>query len=46
MLCLESRLGMIAENKEGVICISLNRDSVLSGKSGKDTTDVSRAEFN
>lgn len=36
---------MIIETMEGVICISLNRDSVLSGKLGRDTPDVSRIEF-
>lgn len=36
---------MIAETTEGDICISLNRDSVLSGELGKDTPDKSRVEF-
>lgn len=40
-----SRLEMIAETMEGVICISINRESVLSGKLGRNTSDESRLEL-
>lgn len=36
---------MIAETIYGVICISLNRNSVLSGKLGKDTPDGPSVEL-
>lgn len=35
---------MISEITEGVICISVNRDSNLRGKSWKDTPDDSSIE--
>lgn len=36
---------MEGETTDRVICISLNRDSVLNGKSGTDTPDDSRVEL-
>lgn len=36
---------MIAENMDGVICISINRDSVLSGNSCKDIPDELIVDF-
>lgn len=39
------RLVMIAKPRELAICTSFNRDSVLSGKSGKGTPEESRVEI-
>lgn len=35
----------MAETIEGVICISFNGDSVLSGKFGRDTPVISKVKF-
>lgn len=40
-----SSLQMTAETMNGVICISLNRNSLLSGMSYKNSPDESRVEF-
>lgn len=40
-----SSLDTIAESTNGVIYISLNRDSVLSGKSGRNTPDELTVEL-
>lgn len=36
---------MIAELMEGIICLPLNREPVLSGKSNKDPPDKSKFGF-
>lgn len=36
---------MVAENMDGIMCISHNRYSVLCGKSNKDTPNRLRIEF-
>lgn len=38
-------LEMLAETMDRVICIFQRKDSILSGKSGKDNPDVSKVEL-
>lgn len=45
MLCGGSSLEMIGETIDRGICISLNKDLVLSGKPGKGTPDESGEEL-
>lgn len=45
MLCEDTSLEILAETMDRVICIFQRKDSILSGKSGKDNPDVSKVEL-